>query len=54
MVVMTSGAALYVADLAGTLKEGVEMSLQCVEKSSGLGKLEELVAYSQSVQKKEK
>ena len=54
MVVMTSGAALYVADLAGTLKEGVEMSLQCVEKSSGLDKLEELAAYSQSVQKKEK
>ena len=27
MVAMTSGAALYVAGLAGSLKEGVDMSL---------------------------
>jgi len=49
MVAMTSGAALYVAGLAGTLKEGVEMSLQNIEKNCGLEKLEELVAYSQSL-----
>jgi len=53
MVAMTSGAALYVADLTKTLKEGVEVSLESIIKGRGLEKLEELSAYSQSLQKKD-
>ena len=53
MVAMTSGAALYVADLTKTLKEGVEVSLESITKGRGLEKLEELSAYSQSLQKKD-
>ena len=53
MVAMTSGAALYVADLTRTLKEGVEMSLENILKGRGLEKLEELSAYSQFLQKKD-
>ena len=53
MVAMTSGAALYVADLTRTFKEGVEMSLENILKGRGLEKLEELSAYSQFLQKKD-
>ena len=53
MVAMTSGAALYVAGLTRTLKEGVEASLENITKGRGLEKLEELSAYSQSLQKKD-
>jgi anthranilate phosphoribosyltransferase len=52
MVAMTSGAALYVAGLTRTIKEGVETSLENITKGRGLEKLEELSAYSQSLQKK--
>ena len=51
MVAMTSGAALYVAGLAGTLKEGIDMSLQSISEGSGIEKLEELVEYSKSLKK---
>ena len=49
MVAMTSGAALYVTDLAGTLKEGIDMSLHSINEGSGLEKLEELAEYSKSL-----
>ena len=49
MVAMTSGAALYVAGLAGTLKEGIDMSLQSISEGSGIEKLEELVQHSKSL-----
>jgi indole-3-glycerol phosphate synthase len=51
MVAMTSGAALYVAGLAGTLKEGIDMSLHNISEGRGLEKLEELVEYSKSLKK---
>jgi len=46
---MTSGAALYVAGLAGSLKEGIDMSLHNISEGRGLKKLDELVEYSQSL-----
>ena len=49
MVAMTSGAALYVAGLAGSLKEGIDMSLHNISEGRGLKKLDELVEYSQSL-----
>ena len=49
MVAMTSGAALYVAGLAGSLKEGIDMSLHNISRGRGLKKLDELVKYSQSL-----
>ena len=49
MVAMTSGAALYVAGLADTLKEGVEISMEGTKKGIGLQKLEELISFSQSL-----
>ena len=51
MVAMTSGAALYVAGLAGTLKEGIDMSLQSISEGGGIEKLEELVEHSKSLKK---
>jgi anthranilate phosphoribosyltransferase len=36
-----------------TLKEGVEESLENITKGRGLEKLEELSAYSQSLQKRD-
>ena len=49
MVAMTSGAALYVAGVAGSLKEGIVMSLHNISEGRGLKKLDELVEYSQSL-----
>ncbi len=49
MVAMTSGAALYVAGLAGSLKEGIDMSIHNISEGYGLKKLDELVEYSQSL-----
>ena len=43
MVAMTSGAALYVAGLADTLKVGVDISMEGIKKGIGLQKLDELV-----------
>ena len=36
MVAMTSGAALYVAGLAGTLKEGIAMSFHSISDGRGI------------------
>ena len=49
MVAMTSGAALYVAGLADTLKVGVDISMEGIKKGIGLQKLDELVSFSQSL-----
>ena len=49
MVAMTSGAALYVAGLADTLKAGVDISMDGIKKGIGLQKLDELVSFSQSL-----
>ena len=49
MVAMTSGAALYVADIATSLEEGVEISLQSINERTGLEKIEQLVSFSKSL-----
>ena len=49
MVAMTSGAALYVAGVAGSLKEGIDMSIHNISEGYGLKKLDELVEHSQSL-----
>tara|TARA_B100000686_G_scaffold354757_1_gene467003 strand:- start:17183 stop:18199 length:1017 start_codon:yes stop_codon:yes gene_type:complete len=49
MVAMTSGAALYVADIATSLEEGVEISLQSINERTGLKKIEQLVSFSKSL-----
>jgi len=49
MVAMTSGAALYVAGVTGSLKEGIDMSIHNISEGYGLKKLDELVEYSQSL-----
>ena len=49
MVAMTSGAALYVAGLADTIKIGVDISMEGLKKGIGLQKLDELVSFSQSL-----
>ena len=51
MVAMTSGAALYVADIATSLEEGVAISLQSINERTGLEKIEQLVSFSKSLQK---
>lgn len=51
MVAMTSGAALYVADIATSLEEGVEMSLKSIKEGLGFNKIEQLASFTNSLKK---
>jgi anthranilate phosphoribosyltransferase len=49
MIAMNAGAALYASGVAGSLKEGVIVAMDCVKSGKGLEKLDELIAFSQSL-----
>lgn len=46
MLALNAGAAIYAADLAGTLKEGVAMAEDAIATGLALEKLNELVSFS--------
>ena len=47
IVVLNAGAAIYVAGIAATLAEGVEMARDAIGSGLALGKLNELVSFTQ-------
>ena len=49
MIAMNAGAALYASGVTGSLKEGVIVAMDCVKSGKGLEKLDELIAFSQSL-----
>jgi len=46
MIVLNAGAALYAADVAGTLKEGIELAHDALHTGLARDRLEELVSFS--------
>lgn len=46
LVILNAGAAIYAADLAGTLKEGVDMAGDAIGSGLALGKLQELADFT--------
>ena len=46
MIVLNAGAALYAADLASSLKQGVEMAHDALSTGLARDKLEELVSFT--------
>jgi len=48
MLLLNSGAALYVAGKAAGLKTGVEQAAQCIDSGVALAKLESLIQFSQN------
>ena len=49
IVCLNSGAALYAANVAGSIEEGLERAQQAIDSGAALAKLQELVAYSQKL-----
>ncbi len=47
IVLLNSGAALYAADVAGSIAEGIELARQAIDSGAALAKREALVAVSQ-------
>jgi len=47
MVALNAGATIYAADLADSLRDGVERAREILKSGAGYAKLEELVAYTQ-------
>jgi len=47
MIALNAGAAIYVAGLAGTAKEGVQLALDALGSGRAKGKLAELATFSQ-------
>jgi len=48
IVQLNAGAAIYVAGLAGTLKEGVDKAGQTIVSGAAKAKLDQLIALSNS------
>ena len=46
MIVLNAGAALYAADVASSLKQGVEMAHDALHTGLARDKLEELVSFT--------
>jgi anthranilate phosphoribosyltransferase len=46
IVVLNAGAAIYAADLVGTLEQGMQRAQQVLADGSALAKFEALIAYS--------
>ncbi|MNE90770.1 Anthranilate phosphoribosyltransferase [compost metagenome] len=46
MIVLNAGAALYAADLAGSLKEGVQLAHDALHTGLAWEKLQELVSFT--------
>ncbi len=46
MIVLNAGAALYVAGVAGTLKDGIHMAHDALYSGLALDKLQELVSFT--------
>ena len=49
IVCLNSGAALYAANVAGSIEEGLERAQKAIDSGAALAKLQELVAYSQKL-----
>jgi len=51
IVAMNAGAALYVADVASSLKDGIERASQAIKGGAAKHKMEEFVAFSKKAAK---
>jgi anthranilate phosphoribosyltransferase len=49
IVLLNAGAALYAADLEGTLHGGVARAALAIDSGAARGKFDELIAFSQSL-----
>ena len=49
IVVLNAGAAIYVADLVGSLEEGIERAREVIASGAARRRLEELRRFSQEV-----
>ncbi|MEH6355471.1 MAG: anthranilate phosphoribosyltransferase, partial [Marinobacter sp.] len=47
MIALNAGAAIYLAGLAPTAKEGVQLALDAIGSGRAKGKLAELATFSQ-------
>lgn len=47
VVLLNAGAALYAADIAGSIREGVQLAREAVASGAARAKLDQLVAFSQ-------
>ena len=54
IVSLNAGAAIYVAGVAGTIKEGQTIARQCLESGSARKKMEQLIETSQLIGAEEK
>ena len=46
IVLLNSGAALYVCGAANTIEQGIQMAKESIESGKALGKLQELIAFT--------
>lgn len=51
IVALNAGAALYVAGIAETLKQGVEHAITAIDSGAAFGKLEALAAFTQGLKR---
>jgi anthranilate phosphoribosyltransferase len=49
IVLLNAGAAIYAADLEGTLQQGIARAAQAIDSGAAHAKLKELIAFSQSL-----
>ncbi len=49
IVILNAGAALYAANVADSMKAGIELARQAIESGAALGKLEQLVSATQGL-----
>lgn len=49
IVLLNAGAAIYAADIADTLEQGIKTAQQAIESGAALKKLHELVAFTQKI-----
>jgi anthranilate phosphoribosyltransferase len=47
IVILNAGAALYAANVAPTIKEGIALARQAIESGAAKQKLEQFVAFTQ-------
>jgi len=46
-VILNAGAALYAANVASSIKEGIVLARQAIESGAAKNKLEQFVAFTQ-------
>jgi anthranilate phosphoribosyltransferase len=49
IVVLNAGAALYVANVAGSIAQGIELAREAIASGAARAKLDEYVQFTQTV-----